>query len=450
LKNHCFKPIFISFLLSEIDIEPNNKPPNSYSNFLLKENNSCVSCGLCLPHCPTYRMTMSEADSPRGRIAQMKGVASGHIPVNLQFIKHIDLCLTCRACETACPNHVPYGQLIDKTRSMIATTIPELSNGKKWTKKSWLKRIIEKELIRKPTRFDKLRFLIFSYQKLGLQGLLKKLVILKETKLYKLNNQLPEIKFPQISSNKKNIKNSWQKIYPPIGEPCGEVGLFLGCVARITDVETINSSIYVLNCLGYTVHIPPTQTCCGALHHHGGDTDTAIELAQQNELAFKKLNVNNIITTSSGCGIRLTDYHYEFSSKIIDISKFLVSICEWRNLKINPLQDKVLVHDPCTLRNILRSSKYPYELLIHIPEINVTPLAGNDQCCGSAGTYFLDQPAMAESLLNDKISKIDSNTRYLATSNTGCHMYIANALKNKIPELEVLHPVTLLARQIKK
>tara|TARA_B100000686_G_scaffold205766_1_gene212608 strand:- start:3928 stop:5115 length:1188 start_codon:yes stop_codon:yes gene_type:complete len=393
---------------------------------------------------------MSEADSPRGRIAQMRGIANGHIPINLQFIEHIDRCLTCRACEAACPNHVPYGKLIDKTRSMIATSAPKLLNGKKLVRKSWLKKLIEKEFIKKPTRFDKLRFIILLYQKIGLQILLKKIVFLRRTKFYKLNDLLPEIKFPQISSSKKNTKNSWKRIYLPIGKSCGEVGLFLGCVARLTDVETINSSIFVLNHLGYTVHIPPTQTCCGAIHQHGGDTNVAIQLAQQNESAFKELNINTIITTSSGCGIRLADYHSEFSSKIIDISKFLASADGWHNLEITPLKDKVLVHDPCTLRNILHSSKYPYELLSHIPEINVVPLAGNDQCCGAAGTYFLDQPAMAESLLNDKISKISSDARYLATSNTGCNMYIASALQNVIPELEILHPVTLLARQIKK
>tara|TARA_Y100001934_G_scaffold227171_1_gene272829 strand:- start:3840 stop:5021 length:1182 start_codon:yes stop_codon:yes gene_type:complete len=393
---------------------------------------------------------MSEADSPRGRIAQMRGVANGHIPINLQFVKHIDLCLTCRACESVCPNHVPYGQLINKTRSMIATSPPKLSDGQKLIRKSWLKKLIEKEFIGKPTRLDKFRFLILLYQKIGLQKQLKKIFILKRTKIYKLNNQLPEIKFPSTSSRRKNTRNSWENVYFPAGKPCGEVGLFLGCVARLTDVETINSSIYVLNHLGYTVHIPPTQTCCGALHQHGGDTNTAIQLAQQNESAFKELNLNTIITTSSGCGMHLTDYHSEFSSKIIDISKFLVSIGGWNNLKITPLQDKVLVHDPCTLRNIIHSSKYPYELLMRIPEINVTPLADNDQCCGAAGTYFLDQSAMAESLLNDKISKISADTRYLATSNTGCNMYIASALQNIIPKLEILHPVTLLARQINK
>jgi glycolate oxidase iron-sulfur subunit len=391
---------------------------------------------------------MSEADSPRGRIAQMRGVASGHIPINLRFIQHIDRCLTCRSCEVVCPNHVAYGQLIDKTRSMIATSMPASSNGKTLTRKFWLRKLIEKEFIAKPTRFDKLRLLLFFYQKLGLQRLLKKLDILRKTKLAELNAQLPKINLPRTISSKTDISKSWERIYLPIGKPCGEVGLFLGCVARLTDAETINASIYVLNRLGYTVHIPSMQTCCGALHQHGGDTKTAMQLAQQNVAAFDGLNVNAIITTTSGCSIRLADYHSDFSAKVIDISKFLVSADGWHDIKIAPLQDKILVHDPCTLRNILRSSKYPYELLMRIPKIQVTPLAGNDQCCGAAGTYFLDQPVMAKALLNDKISAISNDTRYLVTSNIGCNMHISSALQNTIPELEILHPVTLLARQM--
>ncbi len=391
---------------------------------------------------------MSEADSPRGRIAQMRGVASGHIPINLRFVQHIDRCLTCRSCEVVCPNHVAYGQLIDKTRSMIATSIPASSNGKTLTKKFWLRKLIEKEFIAKPTRFDKLRLLLFFYQKLGLQRLLKKSDILKKTKLAELNAQLPKINLPRTFSSKTDISKSWEKIYLPIGKPCGEVGLFLGCVARLTDAETINASIYVLNRLGYTVHIPSMQTCCGALHQHGGDTKTAMQLAQQNVEAFDGLNLNTIITTSSGCSIRLADYYSDFSAKIIDISKFLVTADGWHDIKIAPLQDKILVHDPCTLRNILRSSKYPYELLMRIPGIQVTPLAGNDQCCGAAGTYFLDQPVMAKALLNDKISAISNDTNYLVTSNIGCNMHISSALQNTIPELEILHPVTLLARQM--
>lgn len=392
---------------------------------------------------------MSEADSPRGRIAQMRGVASEHIPINPRFIQHMDRCLTCRSCETVCPNNVEYGQLIDNARSMIAATSIHSPSSNNFTKnRFWLRRLIEQEFIAKPARFDKLRIFLFLYQKFGLQKLLTKLPIFKDTTLSKLNAQLPKIGFPRVSSGSLTTSKSWKKIYLPAAKPCGEVGLFLGCISRLTDTETINASIYVLNHLGYIVHIPSMQTCCGALHKHGGDTETVARLAEQNISAFNGLNLNALITTTSGCSIRLAEYHPAFSTEVMDISKFLVKANGWDNIKINPLKEKIFVHDPCTLRNTLRSSEYPYELLMRIPKAQILPLGGNDQCCGAAGTYFLDQPSIAKKLLNDKISAIKNNMHYLVTSNVGCNMYISGALQNTIPKLEILHPVTLLARQI--
>ena len=416
---------------------------------MLAETNRCVSCGLCLPHCPTYRITLSEADSPRGRIALMSGVASGRIPMNSRFVQHIDGCLTCRSCEAVCPNHVAYGQLVNNTRAMMATSPLSSLENKTVIQKSWLRLVVEKELIAKPTRFDTLRPLLRFYQKLGLQRLLNKSGLLKKTKFATLNTQLPHIFAPRTSSSKTNVTKSWSKIYFPIGKSRGEVGLFLGCVARLADATTLNASIYVLNCLGYTVHVPPMQTCCGALHQHGGDTKTAAQLAQQNVAAFDGLNLHSIITTASGCGTQLAEYHSDFSTKVVDISKFLVAADGWEDIKITPLQYKIMVHDPCTLRNVLHSSKYPYTLLTRIPGARVIPLAGNDQCCGAAGTYFLDQPVMAKALLSDKITALNiSDSRFLVTSNIGCTMHISSALRNINSEIEVLHPVTLLARQM--
>ena len=293
-----------------------------------------------------------------------------------------------------------------------------------------------------------MRLFLFLYQKFGLQALLKKLTILKNTKLSRLNEQLPQIRFPHTSSGREITSKSWDKVYFPAGEPCGEVGLFLGCISRLTDTQTINASIYVLNLLGYIVHIPPMQTCCGALHKHGGDTETVTQLEEQNIVAFNKLNLKALITTTSGCSIQLTEYLSNFSCEVMDISEFLVKINKWNKIKITPLQEKIFVHDPCTLRNTLCGPKYPYELLTHIPKAQILPLAGNDQCCGAAGTYFLDQPDIAKKLLNDKISAIENNTRYVVTSNVGCNMYVSSALQNTIQKPEILHPVTLLARQI--
>jgi len=225
------------------------------------------------------------------------------------------------------------------------------------------------------------------------------------------------------------------------------------------------------------VHVPPAQTCCGALHQHSGDRQTAAQLAHRNISAFDGLNLEAIISTASGCGVQLAEYPIlspspgskesalecevengcdgntqpskRFSARVMDISAFLAVAEGWDEIKLAPLVHKVAVHEPCSLRNVLRGSAPSYALLARIPGAQIAPLAGNDQCCGAAGTYFLDQPEMAKVLLHDKIAAVNaSGARYLATSNVGCAMHVASALREAGSGIEVLHPVTLIARQM--
>ncbi|MEO8766949.1 MAG: (Fe-S)-binding protein [Nitrosospira sp.] len=462
-------------------MKPSDLPLDISSDLLIAEANRCVACGLCLPHCPTYRIALSEADSPRGRIALMGGVASGRIPMNARFALHIDRCLTCRACEAVCPNHVNYGTLVDGTRAMMASSSPELLKERTAKRKFWLRRLTESELIARPARLDALRPLLRFYQETGLQKIVRKSGLLGKTKVAVLEAQLTPTGMPCSLSGKNSVANTWQTVYPSIGNPHGEVGLFLGCVARLTDVATLNSAIFVLNHLGYTVHVPSTQTCCGALHQHGGDRQVAAQLARQNTMAFDGLNLGAIVSTASGCGVQLTEYPLcdasetpehvslqqlnaeedqceeqlpgkqavNFSAKVMDIGAFLAVAEGWGSVKLKPLPHKIAVHEPCSLRNVLRGTTHVYTLLARIPDAQVVPLAGNDQCCGAAGTYFLDQPEMARALQRDKIVTLAaSGARYLATSNIGCAMHIASGLRETGSEIEVLHPVTLLARQM--
>ena len=422
--------------------------PKFSKDFIIHESNQCVSCGLCLPHCPTYRLLKSEADSPRGRIALMSGVANGRIPLNARFILHMDRCLTCRVCEAVCPNDVPYGHLIDETRALIADQSESLIA----TQKSVVRSVLERLLLTRSVRLDRLRRLFYFIQKSGWLRWLQKLSQLEKNKLFKFIVRLPLVKFPLAASvaGMRASGNRWQEIYPAEGERRGEVGLFLGCVARITDVATLNSSIYVLNRLGYTVHVPPGQTCCGALHQHSGALKQAASLAQQNKSVFSGLKVNTIISAASGCGVQLLESGVaDEHTQIVDISRFLTATEGWKSVKIAPLSQKILVHDPCSLRNVLRDQVYPRKLIARIPGAQVVSLSGNDQCCGAAGTYFIDQPEIASRLLESKLSAaMESGARYLVTSNIGCAMHIANGLYERGIDVEVLHPVTLLARQM--
>lgn len=428
------------------------------------EASQCVSCGLCVPHCPSYRVTLSEADSPRGRIALMSGVATGRIPMNPRFALHMDRCLTCRACEAVCPNHVRFGQLIDDAREMLTSSPSDAQGNNPGVRVSRFRRWMERELIAQPVRIDALRPLLRFYQRSGLQKWVRKSGVLGKTKLALLEAQVPFIDKPRSSS--------WSAVYPAVGKCRGEVGLFLGCVARVADVTTLDATLFVLNQLGYTVHMPSAQTCCGALYRHRGDVDAAVQLERQNVQAFAGLDLSAIITTASGCGAQLSEYS-SFSGwqrttrppavglqaggeitkrwlpKVLDISEFLVGAEGWDEIKPQPLPYKILVHEPCTLRNVLRASAYAYKLLERIPETRVAPLAGNDQCCGAAGTYFLDQPEISAALLEDKVTSLKAEpARYLATSNVGCALHIAAGLRQAGLGIEVIHPVALIARQM--
>lgn len=221
-------------------------------------------------------------------------------------------------------------------------------------------------------------------------------------------------------------------------------------MARLTDTAAINASIYVLNRLGYTVHVPQKQTCCGALYQHSGHIKEVSSLNKQNKTAFESRHVDAIITTASGCGAQLAEHDlFDENHSITDISQFLAASSGWEQIDIAPLSDKIIVHDPCTLRNVLQAQSYPYALMARIPNAQVIPLANNDQCCGAAGTYFLDQSDIANALLMHKLHDLVAHdAKYLVTSNIGCSMHITQGSWAENIPVEVLHPVTLLARQM--
>lgn len=415
-------------------------PVRSADTSLLDLANRCVACGLCLPHCPTYRKTLSEADSPRGRIALMRGVLEGQIPANERFAEHIDLCLTCRACEAVCPSSVAFGRLIDGVRSTVKFKRAAESPRPR------LARLAMNQLIAKPRRIEAVGRMLRLYQRSGLQTLVRKSGLLARLSLAAWERQLPFLAKPV----------RWRQVYPAAGRERGTVGLFLGCVARIADVATLQATIFVLNRLGYAVHVPEKQTCCGALHQHLGESDGALELANQNLSAFGGIKVSAVITTASGCGAHLQEYHLAggegaagFSSKVMDVNAFLDQADGWDGIKIEPLAERIAVHEPCSQRNVMRAAADAYRLLRRIPQAVVEPLAGNDQCCGAAGMYFLAQPDMAARLREDKICAIlTSGAKIVATSNVGCAMHLAVATGTTGTTVEIVHPVTILARQL--
>jgi glycolate oxidase iron-sulfur subunit len=201
----------------------------------------------------------------------------------------------------------------------------------------------------------------------------------------------------------------------------------------------------VLNRLGYTVHIPPGQCCCGGIARQQGDAETSREMLEQNVRAFSALSDLPLLTTVSGCGMGLRDH---MGKQVSDISTFLAN-ADWRNVTLAPLNAIIHVHDACSLRNAMRQHKGVYDLLRRIPQADIQPLPGNDQCCGGAGSYMLTQPKMARALLDDKIEAcLEAETRLLVTTNIGCALQIDAGLREEGMKIEVIHPVQLIARQM--
>jgi glycolate oxidase iron-sulfur subunit len=381
---------------------------------LIVEADRCVACGLCLPHCPTYRKTASEADSPRGRIQLMRAVAQEILPNNVRFNEHIELCLSCRSCESACPNNVNYGALVDTTRALF---IP---------KKSLFSALV-KVFTRNRFFTNAIVWLIWLTQQCGLFNILKR--INPAAKI------LPKVEQPM----------TWQNLYPASTDKKGAVSLFLGCAGNALDTHTLKDSIQVLNQLGYDVHVPAQQTCCGAISRHLGDSEESSKLVAQNQNSFDFSLP--ILTTASGCGAGLNDYLP--SHKIQDISAFLIA-CDWSNVDLEPLNEQIYVQDPCTLRNVQKSHQAVYSLLRKIPNATITALAGNSQCCGGAGAYMLTQSEMANNLLTDKLNAITTNNvAILATSNIGCSLHIANGLRENNLNVSVFHPIQIIAKQMR-
>jgi glycolate oxidase iron-sulfur subunit len=407
----------------------------------------CVHCGLCLNHCPTYRLWHLEADSPRGRIQQMIRVNEGHAPVNVTFVEHIDKCLDCRACETACPSGVEYGKLVEFARARIERDY----------KRPFLARLARnfayRRLLPHPRRIAFLARLLRLYQRSGLQTLARKSGLLRLFGLAEREMLLPRV-------DDKFFFRFLGTTFQPSGERRAKVAFFAGCVAQVTFSTLNEATIRVLTANGCEVVVPCGQVCCGALASHAGVREAARELARRNLKAFAAEEFNAILTNAAGCGSTLKEYSHlfspdeseykaakEFESRVRDVTEFLATLGMVAPLK--PIPSRVTYQDSCHLLHGQKVREAPRSLLRAIPELELVELPYSDICCGSAGVYNITQTEASLELLAEKMRNAASTqAKTIITANPGCLLQIRAGSELHKTGQQVLHVIELLDRAL--
>jgi len=418
--------------------EPNTPRPGGridYELFL-----DCVHCGLCTSACPTYLELGTEMDSPRGRIYLMRSVTDGRLPLDADVRRHLDLCLDCRACETACPSGVQYGKLIEPFRADMHKLGPTAATTLPWWQRLVLFKVFpyaaRVRLVLAPARL---------MQRLGLDRLLARWLPPRMRQMHAL---LPALR-PQGPAI--------PELLPAKGKRRARVALFTGCVSDAIFHHVNWATARVLQENGCEVWTPRRQGCCGALHHHSGLEAEATRFAQANARAFAEQQVDAIITNVAGCGSTLKDYGQmlhdspaapsgqAFATKVKDISEFLVELGPVPPTQ--PLKLRATYHDACHLCHAQQIRKPPRQLLEMIPGLQMVPLHESELCCGAAGSYNLTQPEMAERLGERKAKNIlDARPEAVFTANAGCLLQIAKHLRQSKPGIWVAHPVEALWR----
>jgi glycolate oxidase iron-sulfur subunit len=384
-------------------------------DLILTEAGRCVACGLCLPHCPTYQLTQVEAESPRGRISLISALASGDLEASDTLERLLHNCLLCRACENMCPSSVSFSMLMDKGRYLLK------HSQKKTSFKSFTSNKVIDFLFRHPEWIRIAAQLTtpistLSRNKTGRSGKHRQT---ERTVL----DYLPSIKPHKRWENKYLVENSDK-----------QVSLFLGCVSRSMDGETLDDAIYVLNKLGYSVTVPAGQVCCGALSLHAGREKESLQMMQKNIQAFENTPASPIIHTASGCGVSLGKYHdylpdAGFSTRLNEICQFIVSHWPGQVNDASPTM-KVLLHTPCSLGKKPVTDTAPYRMLSKFVKLELHTSISTYHCCGASGTKMLvdfdTSNALRDPVLNQiKIEQPD----IVVSSNIGC----------------VKHPVSLVA-----
>jgi glycolate oxidase iron-sulfur subunit len=373
-------------------------------------------CGMCTPHCPTYHIYQQEMESPRGRITLMQALDKGTIQPTEKVIDHLNHCLGCLACERICPSGVPFGKLMDAARQRFhAKKHRPLHN--------WLLKL--------------------SQGKQGLDYYQRALLALNNSGLIRL--------LPQSSVARRLAEQAQthriEPFYAAQSEKKGSVGIFKGCLGQTFDGDTLLASIQLLTHLGFDVYLPELQRCCGALHQHNGDMHSAAKLALQNRQQFDAYPIDTVLYTATGCGSQIANSG--FSVPAVDMVSFILQRLASQPLAFKPLHKQVLVHQACRGKNELGLTAVNQQLIQYIADIRISHFQQAELCCGAGGGNQLDYPELANALLATKLTELNAmQPDYLLSDNAGCSLHFRAGLKLSKLNIEVIHPVTLLARQL--
>ena len=398
----------------------------------------CVRCGLCLPHCPTYTQSGLETESPRGRLYLMKALAEDLIEPTENVAGHLDQCLQCRNCEAVCPSAVPFGRIMERTRAGILKSSKAPS--------SWrLRSLFLRHVIARPALLSAFATALRIYGKSGLRSIVERLPAVGERALMA----------PSVRG--KRFTGSGVLVHPS-GEVRARVALLTGCIMPHAFGEVHRATIRVLARNGCEVIAPPGQVCCGALHAHNGDADTALNLARKNIEAFLDAGVDAVVVNSAGCGAAMKEYPEllaendrnrdrakELSTIVKDVNEFLVELPFER--PTGQVEATATYQDSCHLAHAQRIASAPRLILQSIPGLKLVEMNSSDRCCGSAGVYSLTQPEMAIELLDRKMQDVlETGAEIIATANPGCMSQLESGLRRHRSPGEVVHVVELLDR----
>ena len=414
----------------------------------------CIHCGLCLNACPTYRLWNLEADSPRGRIQQMFHVFQGELTGQAQgarlsdvFIDHIDKCLDCRACETACPSGVEYGKLVEHARARI-----ERAYERAWFARA-ARDFFFQEFFSAPHFIEDAARLFRLYQRSGMQAIARGIGILKLLGLAERERLLPRI-------DDAFFFNRYGSTFPAVEPRRARVAFFAGCIANVAFSELNEATVRVLTANGCEVVVPREQSCCGAVSAHAGFREAARELARKNLAAFRLEDTDAFVTNAAGCGSTLKEYHhlflpeepeYEwaraFAGKTRDVTEFLAEL--GLTAKLCPLPQRVTYQDSCHLLHGQKIREAPRALLRAIPQLEFVELPYAEICCGSAGTYNITQTETSLELLAEKMRHAQSTgAQTIVSANPGCILQLRAGSSLHHSNQNVLHVVELLDRAL--